>query len=101
MSAARPRQASLQVRVKPRASRSGLLGRHGKGVKIAVRAAPERGHANEELLQVVATALGVPAGSVSLVAGAASQDKHLRVEGLDQKELERRLTKTLGANKER
>ena len=96
-----PRQASLQVRVKLRASRPGLLGRHGTGVKIAVRAAPERGQANEELLQILAAALGVPAGSVEIVAGVTSQDKHLRIDGLDQEELERRLGECLGADKKR
>jgi uncharacterized protein YggU (UPF0235/DUF167 family) len=74
------------------------LGRHGKGVKVAVRAAPERGRANEELLQVLTAVLEVPAGSVSIVAGAASQDKHLRIDGLDQNELEQRLAASLGEN---
>lgn len=98
MPAAKPPQASLQVRVKPRASRPGLVGRHGKGVKVAVRAAPERGQANEELLRVLAAALGVPVGSVEIVAGTTSQDKHLRIAGLDQEELERRLAACLGVN---
>ena len=101
MTAARSRQASLSVRVKPRASRPGLVGRHGKGVKIAVRAAAERGQANEELLRTLATLLGVSPGSVEIVAGATSQDKHLRIDGLDQEELERRLTKHLGADERR
>lgn len=96
-----PLQASLQVRVKPRASRSGLVGRHGKGVKVAVRAVPERGRANEEVLRVLAQALGVAAGTVHIVAGETSQDKHVRIDGLDQEELERRLAACLEADEKR
>lgn len=85
----------LEIRVKPRAKRAGLLGRHGGALKIAVRAAPERGRANEELLQVLASALDLPASAFELVAGATSQTKRLRVSGVTLEELAHRIDAAL------
>ena len=86
-----PLEAVLVVRVKPRAARAGVLGRHGDSIKVAVRAAPEGGKANRELLQVLAAALGVGSGALSIAAGAGAQDKRVRVTGLDAAELRRRI----------
>jgi len=87
----------LLVRVKPRAARAGLLGRHGAGIKIAVRSPPEGGRANEELLRFVADLLGVQAGAVEIVTGGTSRHKRLRILGLDAAALERRLEEALEA----
>ena len=86
-----PLEALLAVRVKPRAARAGVLGRYGDGIKVAVRAAPEGGKANRELLQVLATALGLGSGALSIAAGAGAQDKRVRVTGIDAAELRRRV----------
>ena len=92
-----PVESILVVRVKPRARRAGVIGSFGAGVKVAVRAAPERGKANAELLQVLGVALGVGAGALQLVAGTGSRDKRVRVTGLDPEELRRRLAAALAA----
>jgi hypothetical protein len=80
----------LTVRVKPRAKRAGLLGRHGDGIKVAVRAAPERGRANAELLELLAKVLNLDTSAVEVVSGATSQDKRVRV-SLTPTELQKRL----------
>jgi len=85
------------VRVKPRAALAGVLGRHGDGIKVAVRAAPERGKANLELLRVLAAALGVEPGALAIVAGAGAQDKRVRVAGLEPDVLRRRIESLLPA----
>jgi uncharacterized protein (TIGR00251 family) len=85
----------LAVRVKPRAKRAGLLGWHGEALKVAVRAAPERGRANEELLETLATALGVTSSALEIAAGATAQDKRVRVTGLDAAEMRRRIDAAL------
>lgn len=48
-----------------------------------VRAPPEDGKANAELVALVADALGVPESSVRVSAGATSRRKTLLVDGLD------------------
>ena len=95
MSDSVPPSVLLAVRVKPRAKRAGLLGRHGDALKVAVRAAPERGHANEEVLVVVARALGLPTDALAIVSGAGSQSKRLRVSGLTSSELQTRIDAAL------
>lgn len=96
MKAPRVAEAFLNVRVKPRAVRSRLLGPHGDGVKVAVRAVPERGRANVELLRVLADALGMPAAALTIVGGEHAQDKRLRITGIAPEELRRRIAAALG-----
>jgi uncharacterized protein (TIGR00251 family) len=87
--------AMLALRVSPRAKRAGVIGWHGAAIKIAVRAAPERGRANDEVLAVLSAALGVPAVSLVLESGAASRDKRVRVRGVSPSEARRRLEAAL------
>lgn len=88
----------LVLRVKPHAKRAGLVGWHGDALKVAVRAAPERGRANEEVLAVLAAALALAPDAIQLETGAASQDKRVRVQGLDADELRRRIDAALARN---
>lgn len=50
-------------------------------LKARVRAVPENGAANRALEKLVAKTLGVPASSVSVVAGGTARLKTLRVAG--------------------
>ena len=50
-------------------------------LKARVRAVPENGAANKALERLVAKAIGVPASSVSVVAGGTARLKTLRVLG--------------------
>lgn len=88
--------ARLHVRVKPNARRTQLIGRMGDAVRVDVAAAPERGRANEELIEILAAALHLPRESFAIAAGQSSRDKHLRIRGIDAAELERRLSAALG-----
>ena len=72
------------MRVTPSARRSGIFGpvdigegRTALAVKLA--ALPVEGAANEELIELLAKELGVARSSVSLVSGAASRLKVVRV----------------------
>jgi uncharacterized protein YggU (UPF0235/DUF167 family) len=49
--------------------------------KARVRAVPENGAANAALERLLAKALGVPASSISVVAGHTSRLKTLRISG--------------------
>ena len=76
----------LEVRLTPRAARDAIEGEtqlsDGRVVLAArVRALPENGAANEALLRLVAKSCGLPRRSVSLVGGATSRLKTLRIEG--------------------
>jgi uncharacterized protein len=82
--------ASIGVRVVPRSQRAGVeVG--PQGPVIRVRSVPEDGKANEEAARVLAAALGVSRTDVRLRAGGRSRSKIFDVEGLSERELERRL----------
>jgi len=85
----------LVLRVKPRSKRAGLAGWYGDALKLGVHAAPERGQANAEVIEILRRALGVPASALAIESGATSQDKRVRVVGLDAAELRRRVDAAL------
>jgi uncharacterized protein (TIGR00251 family) len=72
----------IDVRVIPRASKSGIAGMRGDAVLVRLHAAPVEGAANAELIEVLADALDVPKRAVSIVAGERGRQKRVRVEGL-------------------
>jgi uncharacterized protein (TIGR00251 family) len=72
----------IDVRVIPRASKSGIAGMRGEAVLVRLHAAPVEGAANAELIEVLADALDVPKRAVSIVAGERGRQKRVRVEGL-------------------
>jgi uncharacterized protein YggU (UPF0235/DUF167 family) len=77
--------------VAPGAAKPGVVGRHGEAWKVRVAAAPERGKANDAVLDLLASTLSVPRGSVTLVSGSASRDKIVELAGIAPEEIERRL----------
>lgn len=65
----------LRLRVSAGASRSRVLGAHGGALKLSVKAPPERGKANREVLALVADAFGLAPSDVALVSGETAPDK--------------------------
>jgi uncharacterized protein len=72
----------LDVRVQPRASRTGFAGLFGDRLKVRLQAPPVDGRANEALLEFIADACHLPKSRVTLVAGQASRDKRVRLHDL-------------------
>ena len=81
----------LRVRVIPGSATPGVVGRHGDAWKIRVRAAPERGRANEAVVELLAGTLSLPKGDVRLVGGHTTRDKLVELDGLSAEETDRRL----------
>jgi len=72
----------LSVRVQPRSSKSGIAGMYGEQIRICLKSAPVDNAANKECCELLAKALGVPRSSVSVMNGASSRSKVLKVEGM-------------------
>jgi uncharacterized protein len=89
----RPRVGStrLRVRVAPGASRAEVVGRVGDAWKLRVRAAPERGRANEDVVELLAQSLGVPRRDVRIVAGLTARDKVVELERMRREDADRLL----------
>ena len=74
----------IVVRVTPRSGRDAIEGLDGGGeLRVRVTAAPADGAANEAVIRLLAKELRVPRSSVSLVFGASSRHKRLRIDGID------------------
>ena len=71
----RERDILLRVKAKPGARADRVSGLRGDSLLVEVRAAPERGRANEAIARVLADALGLRASAVALKSGAASPGK--------------------------
>lgn len=71
----------LPVRVHPGAKRNAITGEHDGAVKISLTTPPTDGRANEALIAFLAGHLRVPRASITLLTGAASRSKTLRIEG--------------------
>ena len=70
---------SLRIRVKPRASRSRVLGEREGELEVAVSAPPVDGAANEELVRTLAEYFDVPKSSISIFRGATGRSKVVRI----------------------
>jgi uncharacterized protein YggU (UPF0235/DUF167 family) len=71
----RERDILVRVKAKPGARVDRVAGLRGDGLLVEVRAAPERGRANEAIARVLAEALGLRTSAVVLKSGAASPVK--------------------------
>ena len=73
----------IDVRVIPRAGRSGIAGVRGDAVLVRLQAPPVDGAANTELIAVLAAAFGVPKRVVVILGGERSRLKRVHVTGVD------------------
>jgi uncharacterized protein (TIGR00251 family) len=81
----------IDVRVIPRAGRSGIAGVRDNAVLVRLAAAPVDGAANAELIEVIAGLLGVPKRAVTIVSGDRSRHKRVLVDGISEADAASRL----------
>jgi uncharacterized protein (TIGR00251 family) len=72
----------IDVRVIPRAGRSGVAGVRDNAVLVRLNAPPVAGAANAELIEVLADALDVPKRAIAIVSGDRSRQKRVRIDGV-------------------
>ncbi|MGP8247162.1 MAG: DUF167 domain-containing protein [Bryobacteraceae bacterium] len=84
--------ARITVKVQPRARRSETAGRMGDAWKIRLAAPPVEGKANQECIRLLAELAGVPRAAVRIVRGETARTKLIEIDGIEQAELERRLS---------
>jgi uncharacterized protein (TIGR00251 family) len=73
---------TFQVQVVPRASRSEIVGERDGVLRIRIAAVPVDGAANEELMRLLARAMGVRRGAIEIIRGHSSKLKTVRVTGV-------------------
>jgi len=79
------------LKVVPGAKRERIVGELGDALKVAVSKPPEAGAANRAVVDLLAAALGVPAGHVEIVRGHGHARKEVLVRRMTAKELLARL----------
>ncbi len=70
----------LAVEAKPRSKSPGVEESGPDAFRVRVRAAPDRGRANAEIVERLAGHLGAPPSRLTLVRGASSSHKIFRLE---------------------
>ena len=75
--------SDLDVRVIPRAGRSGFAGLRDGALLVRLAAAPVDGAANDELISLLARTLKIAKRDVTIVSGERSRTKRIRIAGLD------------------
>jgi len=85
----------LVVRALPGARRNSIMGEVGGAVKIAVSASPDKGKANQAIIEVLREVLGVKTSQVELLSGFTSRQKRFLIRGWSKQSLEARLSSLL------
>ncbi|MES1173983.1 MAG: DUF167 domain-containing protein [Myxococcales bacterium] len=86
----------IRVRVKPRASKSRILGSFEGALTVSVAARPVDGEANLELIRTLATALQCAKSAIEIVSGPGSRSKLVVIVGFNEAELVAKLSRAAG-----
>ncbi|MFN7951741.1 MAG: DUF167 domain-containing protein [bacterium] len=89
-----PGGVELAIRVKPRASRTALVGLREGAFEVRVAAPPVDDAANEELIRFLAKRLAVPQRDLSITRGERSRHKTIHAAGLSADQATARLVPT-------
>ena len=82
---------TLRIHVVPNAKIDKVAGEHAAAIKIKLRAPAVESKANAALINLLAERLKVPKLKIVLLRGHKSRDKLVRIDGLSEEELRRRL----------
>ena len=69
----------LEVTARPGASRRGVVGVSGDRLIVAVHARPDKGEANDELIEYLAREIRVPRSAIMIIRGETARRKTLRI----------------------
>jgi uncharacterized protein len=81
----------IAVRLLPRSRVNEIAGERDGALVVRVTAPPVDGRANAALCRLIAERAGVGVRSVSVLQGAGSRNKLVRVEGIGEEDLRRAL----------
>jgi hypothetical protein len=70
-------------------------GERAGALKVYVTAPPDKGRANEALIEALADSLGIAAGKISIRAGEKSKDKTVLLRGVVGKEVREWLSRIM------
>lgn len=86
-----PQGVVLAIRAHPKAKKNAITGVHDGRLKVSVTQAPEKGKANDAIVQLLAKSLGLKRSQITIHAGATSQQKAVLLEGVSAGEIWQRI----------
>ena len=69
----------IEVTARPGSSRLGVIGVSGDRLVIAIHSRPDKGKANDELIEYLAREMRVPRSALLIVRGETSRRKTIRI----------------------
>ncbi len=87
---------TIEIVARPGSQRRGLLRVERRGLVIGVASPAEKGKANDELIATIADIAGVARGAVSILRGAVTRNKVVRIATAKPSEVARRLSVLVG-----
>ena len=73
---------TLNIKVEPRSSKSGIVGPYGDALKVKLTSPPVEGKANKELIEVLAKGFRIAKKDVEIISGQSSKNKIVRLNGV-------------------
>lgn len=81
----------LLVKAQPGARKNEVAGERNGRLIVKCTQAPEKGKANDAIVEIIAKALGVRKSSIVLLSGQTNSEKKFLVEGATVEEIEKKL----------
>ncbi len=72
-------EVTIEVTARPGASRRGVISASGERLVIGVHSGPQKGKANDELIEYLAGEMRVPRSALIIVRGETSRRKTIRI----------------------
>lgn len=74
----------IRIKTTPNASNNCILGMQGDVLRVKVAAQPDKGKANDELIDLLSEEFDVPKSKIKILSGHTSRLKRVEIEGLDE-----------------
>ena len=81
----------IALKVIPNAPKDAIVGWEEERLRVKIRAVPEKGRANQHLIKFLAEQLKIAPSRLSLASGEISRLKRVRIEGLTEAEVRKKL----------
>jgi uncharacterized protein (TIGR00251 family) len=81
------------VKVAAGSSRTALSGLYNGMLKVKIAAVPEKGKANQCLVELLAERLGIKKNAVNIISGQTSSVKQIQIQGVSKSDLGRLITR--------
>lgn len=94
-----PQGIVIPVKAHAGARRNGISGEFAGSLRVSVSQAPEKGKANDAIIEVLADQLKLRRNQIELISGPTSPQKKFRVTGVGRTDLESRITHLLATCK--